>query len=261
MVGTFVSGGEDGTVRLWTLDGKPAAAPFNGHASSVRSVSFSPDGRHIVSGGEDGTVRLWMLDGKPAAEPFEYPAGRECRRLARRRTHRLRRRGRGAIVDARPLGVRASDIAGAANGSASSSAPRARNARRWRLSEWRPLATDAPVDLAATAAAGDDRFVAVGAGGTVLLVLAKDGPATVPKSLPTDLGRRSLNVVAFAKSQGWIGGAGGLIMTSADGGDSWTAQSVDTDADIRGLHIQPNGIGWAAARKADGSWSSAPPTR
>jgi len=73
----IVSGGVDGTVRLWTLDGKPAAEPFKGHDVEVRSIAFSPDDTRIVSGGGvdspgfEGTVRLWMLDGKPAAEPFK----------------------------------------------------------------------------------------------------------------------------------------------------------------------------------------------
>ena len=40
----IVSGGKDGTVRLWTLDGKPAAEPFKGHDGWVWSVAFSPDG-------------------------------------------------------------------------------------------------------------------------------------------------------------------------------------------------------------------------
>ncbi|MGH6923639.1 MAG: WD40 repeat domain-containing protein, partial [Propylenella sp.] len=66
----IASGGLDGTVRLWTLDGKAAAEPFTGHEGRVWSVAFSPDGTRIVSGGEDGTVRLWTLDGKAAAEPF-----------------------------------------------------------------------------------------------------------------------------------------------------------------------------------------------
>jgi WD40 repeat protein len=66
----IVSGGLDGTVRLWTLD-KAAAEPFKGHADGVSSVAFSPDGTRIVSGGRDGTVRLWTLDGKAAAEPFK----------------------------------------------------------------------------------------------------------------------------------------------------------------------------------------------
>ncbi len=67
----IVSGGDDGTVRLWTLDGKPAAQPFKGHDGRVYSVAFAPDGTRIVSGGSDGTVRLWTLDGKPAAQPFK----------------------------------------------------------------------------------------------------------------------------------------------------------------------------------------------
>jgi WD40 repeat protein len=77
----IVSGGADGTVRLWMLDGKPAAEPFKGHGGRVGSVAFSPDGTRIadgtriVSGGVDGTVRLWMLDGKPATEPFEGHRG------------------------------------------------------------------------------------------------------------------------------------------------------------------------------------------
>jgi hypothetical protein len=67
----IASGGADGTVRLWTLEGKEVGEPFKGHEGRVWSVAFSPDGTHIVSGGEDGTVRLWTLDGKEAGEPFK----------------------------------------------------------------------------------------------------------------------------------------------------------------------------------------------
>ena len=63
-------------MRLWTLDGKPAAQPFKGHDGWVWSVAFAPDGTRIVSGGSDGTVRLWTLDGKPAAQPFKGHDGR-----------------------------------------------------------------------------------------------------------------------------------------------------------------------------------------
>ena len=33
--------------------------PLQGHTSSVNSVAFSPDGRHIVSGSNDHIVRVW----------------------------------------------------------------------------------------------------------------------------------------------------------------------------------------------------------
>ncbi|KAF7984961.1 hypothetical protein HWV62_9903 [Athelia sp. TMB] len=36
-----------------------ARGPFEGHSSTVRSISFSPDGLKIVSGSEDKTVRVW----------------------------------------------------------------------------------------------------------------------------------------------------------------------------------------------------------
>jgi WD40 repeat protein len=40
-----------------------------GHTSSVRSVAFSPDGKHIVSGSHDNMVRVWdVLTGKEVKE-------------------------------------------------------------------------------------------------------------------------------------------------------------------------------------------------
>jgi hypothetical protein len=57
-------------VRLWTLDGKPAADPFKGHESAVLSV------------GDVGTVRMWgiaartsLLSGAPqlSSKPLRRP--------------------------------------------------------------------------------------------------------------------------------------------------------------------------------------------
>ncbi|NET31779.1 MAG: hypothetical protein F6K19_07225, partial [Cyanothece sp. SIO1E1] len=58
---TIVSGGDDGTVRLWSPEGEPLKT-LAGHSGWVRSVSVSRDGQTIVSGGDDGTVRLWNFD-------------------------------------------------------------------------------------------------------------------------------------------------------------------------------------------------------
>ena len=70
-----ISGGSDGTVRVWRLaDGTPVGGPLVGHDSGVYAVTIGvlPDGAPvIVSGGGDGTVRVWRLaDGTPVGEPL-----------------------------------------------------------------------------------------------------------------------------------------------------------------------------------------------
>ncbi|MEH2408610.1 WD40 repeat domain-containing protein [Nostoc sp.] len=67
---TIVSGGHDGTVRLWNRQGLPLAEPLYGHQDCVNSVAISADGQTIVSGGNDGTVRLWNRQGLALAEPL-----------------------------------------------------------------------------------------------------------------------------------------------------------------------------------------------
>src|SRR6266702_4776926 len=42
----IVSGSSDGTIRVWNATtGETMAGPFTGHAHSVLSISFSPDGQ------------------------------------------------------------------------------------------------------------------------------------------------------------------------------------------------------------------------
>ncbi|WP_036028833.1 AAA-like domain-containing protein, partial [Leptolyngbya sp. PCC 6406] len=67
---TIVSGGDDGTVRLWSRSGEALGTPFTGHQGVVRSVALSGDGQTIVSGGDDGTVRLWSRSGEALGTPF-----------------------------------------------------------------------------------------------------------------------------------------------------------------------------------------------
>jgi WD40 repeat protein len=45
-------------------------ATLSGHADSVNSVAFSPDGKTLASGSEDKTIKLW--DVKPVEEPIGY---------------------------------------------------------------------------------------------------------------------------------------------------------------------------------------------
>lgn len=41
---------------------QPARASLRGHAMTVTSVDFDPDGRRLASGSLDGTVRIWELE-------------------------------------------------------------------------------------------------------------------------------------------------------------------------------------------------------
>jgi WD40 repeat protein len=76
----IVSGGNDGTVRVWRLaDGEPVGKPLR-FGDTVKAVATGalPDGTPvIVAGGgwSDGTVRVWRLaDGKPILPPLDLPA-------------------------------------------------------------------------------------------------------------------------------------------------------------------------------------------
>jgi WD40 repeat protein/mono/diheme cytochrome c family protein len=58
-----LSGGDDGTLRLWDVAGGKELRRFEGHREAVSVVAFSADGRLAASGGRDRTVRVWDVDG------------------------------------------------------------------------------------------------------------------------------------------------------------------------------------------------------
>jgi WD40 repeat protein len=55
----LASGSDDHKVRLWDVYSGRCLKAFQGHASRVWSVAFSPDGKTLASGSDDQTVRLW----------------------------------------------------------------------------------------------------------------------------------------------------------------------------------------------------------
>ncbi|WP_372441622.1 hypothetical protein [Plantactinospora mayteni] len=63
-----VTGGTDGTVRVWDLsDGRAIGALLTGHRDSVRKVVTGTLGGRpvVVSAGDDRTVRVWDLAPQP----------------------------------------------------------------------------------------------------------------------------------------------------------------------------------------------------
>jgi eukaryotic-like serine/threonine-protein kinase len=58
---TVFSGGEDGTIRAWSLPTGREEAVWLAHPGGVTSLVLSPDGQLCVSGGTDGKIRIWNV--------------------------------------------------------------------------------------------------------------------------------------------------------------------------------------------------------
>ncbi|MBB4905472.1 WD40 repeat domain-containing serine/threonine protein kinase [Actinophytocola algeriensis] len=56
-----VSGGGDGTIRLWDVQGGTCLRELRGHRGEVGSVCLSADGQWVLSSSRDGTIRLWEV--------------------------------------------------------------------------------------------------------------------------------------------------------------------------------------------------------
>ncbi len=69
-----VTGGADGTARVWQLaPGAPAGTPLPQHAH-VRVVAFRGDGALAATAADDGIVQLWdTVSGQPRGQPLSHP--------------------------------------------------------------------------------------------------------------------------------------------------------------------------------------------
>ena len=130
----IISGGFDGTVRVWrTADGTPVGEPLAGHDGPVSAVAAGtlPDGTPvIISAGWDGTVRVWrMADGVPVGEPLAGHVGW------------VRAVAAGALPDGTPVIISGGGTTARCRCGGWPTAPR--SASRWpattaRCTRWRP---------------------------------------------------------------------------------------------------------------------------
>lgn len=58
----LVSGSEDKTVRLWSMDTYTALVSYKGHNHPIWDVEFSPLGHYFATASHDHTARLWSCD-------------------------------------------------------------------------------------------------------------------------------------------------------------------------------------------------------
>ena len=67
----IVSGSDDNSMKLWSVEEKKLVYTYEGHSGSVMSVAFSADGKFIVSGSVDNSVKLWSVEERRLIYTYE----------------------------------------------------------------------------------------------------------------------------------------------------------------------------------------------
>ena len=56
-------------IKIWNLESRAQIKKFKGHCDTIKSVTFSPDGKTLASGSVDKTIKIWNLkNGKRVKE-------------------------------------------------------------------------------------------------------------------------------------------------------------------------------------------------
>ncbi|MFT2017593.1 hypothetical protein ACMA1D_17400 [Streptomyces sp. 796.1] len=71
--GTLFSVGRDGKVTVWDALRRARLATLGAHATWLRAVAVSPDGRRLATGGDDGKVLLWDVARRSPTDTLVSP--------------------------------------------------------------------------------------------------------------------------------------------------------------------------------------------
>ncbi|WP_437570130.1 nSTAND1 domain-containing NTPase [Sorangium sp. So ce542] len=72
----LVTASDDGTARIWNVDGSSDPIVLKSNTDALTSAAFSPDGERVVTGSADGTVRIWSADGRGEPVILQGPTGK-----------------------------------------------------------------------------------------------------------------------------------------------------------------------------------------
>jgi WD40 repeat protein/serine/threonine protein kinase len=73
---TFVTGADDGTVRVWDASTGKLRSESIHRDGGIRTVQFDSSGKRLMSSSADHTIRLWSADsGQPITEPLRHQGG------------------------------------------------------------------------------------------------------------------------------------------------------------------------------------------
>lgn len=73
--GLLATGGEDGTVRIWSLVSGESLKTIPAHKKPITTLAVTADGQWLITGSEDATAKLWQLPGGKLKRTFNGNQG------------------------------------------------------------------------------------------------------------------------------------------------------------------------------------------
>ena len=71
----IISGGGDGTIRLWSFPLARQEFVLEAHPGGVTALAISPDEEFLVSSGKDKKIKVWRIDGFALAKSIQAACG------------------------------------------------------------------------------------------------------------------------------------------------------------------------------------------